>query len=401
MQKISAVIITFNEETDIARALRSVSWCDEILVVDSGSTDRTVDICHAHGCKVIHRNFTGYGEQKGFAVARAANDWVLVLDADEEVTPALRDEILARLESPGDYRGFVVPITTILWDKIVRTQERHTCYKLRLFDKRFGSYGSQLVHESVALNGRTAALHERMYNHSYANIADYFDKFNRYTTAAALQCFLEGKRSSVAAAVLRLPLTFFQLYFGKGYIRDGAIGLMWSLFSAFYPAVKYLKLWELRRTAARHFAPEERGELPQAIAASSAQAPIENSPSRRTPSWTVARRRLKRLPLFMCAAAAGAAAMALLWMPLIGDTVPGDYAACLLFAVLVTACVGGYRPALVATLLSVFALDYFTIEPPDAFTLPSSEDLFRLALFLTLSLLTISVVYRVQRRASR
>ena len=93
--------------------------------------------------------------------------------------------------------------------------------------------------------------------------------------------------------------------------------------------------------------------------------------------------------------------MALLWMPLIGDTVPGDYAACLLFAVLVTACVGGYRPALVATLLSVFALDYFTIEPPDAFTLPSSEDLFRLALFLTLSLLTISVVYRVQRRASR
>jgi hypothetical protein len=322
------------------------------------------------------------------------------------VTPALRDEIRTRLDAPGDRRGFIVPITTILWDQVVRTEERHTCHKLRLFDRRYGTYGNQLVHESVALKGRTEELHERMYNHSYSNIADYFDKFNRYTTAAALQCFLEGKRSSVIAAVLRLPLTFFQLYFGKGFIRDGAIGVMWSLFSAFYPAVKYLKLWELRRAAARHFAPEKSAGLDRAESQPGrpeqlSEAPIVSNQSQRPPFWAVARRRFKRLPLFICAAAAAAAAMAVLWMPLIGDNVPGDYAACLLFAVLVTACVGGYRPALLATVLAVFALDYFTIAAPDAFTLPGSEDLFRLALFLALSLLTISVVYRVQRSALR
>jgi glycosyltransferase involved in cell wall biosynthesis len=405
MHKVSAVIITLNEEADIARALRSVSWCDEILVVDSGSTDRTVDICAAHGCKVIRREFTGYGEQKAFAVNQAANDWVFVLDADEEVPLALRDEILTRLESAADCRGFFIPITTILWDRVVRTQERHTGSKLRLFDRRTGNFGTQLVHESVALNGRTALLHERMYNHSYANISDYFDKFNRYTTAGALQCFLEGKRASVVAAVLRLPLTFLQLYVGRGYVRDGAIGLIWSLFSAFYPAVKYLKLWELRRAAARHFAPEtlagtNRAQRQPAGSLPLAKLPPDRNTPSRTPFWMAARRRLK-LPLSICAAAVCAVAMALLWMPLIGDNVPGDYAACLLFAVLVTACVGGYRPALLATALSTLALDYFIIEPPDTFSLPGSEDVFRLALFLALSLLTISVVYRVQRRSAR
>jgi K+-sensing histidine kinase KdpD len=107
------------------------------------------------------------------------------------------------------------------------------------------------------------------------------------------------------------------------------------------------------------------------------------------------------LPLFVCASAVCAVGLALLWRPLIGDMVPGDYAACLLFAVLVTACFGGYRAALLATALSILALDYFIIMPPDSFSVPEPEDLFRLALFLALSLLTISVVYRIRRRSAR
>lgn len=270
--QVSAVLITYNEESDIAGAIESVSWCDEILVVDSGSTDRTVEICKTRGCKVLHHEFTGYGEQKGFAVSQAAHDWVLIVDADERVTPELRDEIRRRLEAPGDCRGFRIPITTILWDRVVRTEDRHTAAKLRLFDRRYGQYRPQLVHESVALDGRVELLRERMYNYSYSSIADYFDKFNRYTSAAAQQGFAEGKRHGVVGAVLLLPITFCQFYFGKGYICDGGIGAVWSLFSAFYPTVKYLKLWELNQAAARQSASGNPAAA-KAVAAEATTAP--------------------------------------------------------------------------------------------------------------------------------
>jgi glycosyltransferase involved in cell wall biosynthesis len=248
LPKISAVIIAFNEELDIARALASLAWCDEVLVVDSGSTDRTVDVCEAFGCKVLRREFTGYGEQKAWAVAQAANDWILALDADEEVPAALKDEIVSRLARTENCSGYFIPITTVLWDQVVRTGHRHTKPKLRLFDRKFGNFRKQLVHESVAVEGRTEHLRESMYNYSYTSIADYFDKFNRYTSLSALESFCPGERPSFLKAVAALPLTFIQFYFLKGFVWDGSAGLTWSLFSCFYPAVKYFKLSEFQRT---------------------------------------------------------------------------------------------------------------------------------------------------------
>ncbi len=114
MPRVSAILITLNEEADVARALRSVLWCDEVIVVDSGNTDPTVAICEEHGCQVLHREFTGYGEQKAFAVQQATNDWVFVVDADEEVSAGLEKEILRELEST-DCQAFYVPITHSLW----------------------------------------------------------------------------------------------------------------------------------------------------------------------------------------------------------------------------------------------------------------------------------------------
>jgi Glycosyl transferase family 2/Domain of unknown function (DUF4118) len=403
--QVSAVIIAFNEEADIARAVDSVSWCNEVLVIDSGSTDRTVEICAARGCKVIHHTFTGYGEQKAFAVAQAANDWVFVVDADEEVTPALRDEIQQRLSSSGDCYGYHIPITTILWDKVVRPQDRHTAAKLRLFDRRHGNFQLQLVHESVILDGRTELLRERMYNHSYANIADYFEKFNRYTTAGALQCLSEGRRSSVLGALARLPLTFLQYYIGKGHVRDGATGAMWSLFSALNPTVKHLKLWELQRTA--HLSLQKRDVPDEYAQATASVSPTVAAPSAevavpiRRSLWRAASGRAKRLPVFILASAACAVSLAFLWKPMVGKDAPRDYAACLLFAVLVAACVWGYRVALLVTALSILALDYFTIGTPDSLSMPRIEDIYRMGLFLALSLLTISVVYRSERRPAR
>jgi glycosyltransferase involved in cell wall biosynthesis len=248
LPKISAVIIAFNEELDIARAVASLAWCDEVLVVDSGSTDRTVEVCEAFGCKVLRRDFTGYGEQKAWAVTQAENDWILALDADEEVPAALKEEIVSRMARTENCSGYFIPITTVLWDQVVRTGRRHTKPKLRLFDRKFGNFRKQLVHESVAVEGRTEHLREPMYNYSYTSIADYFDKFNRYTSLSALESFRPGERPSFLKAVVALPLTFIQFYFLKGFVWDGSAGLTWSLFSSFYPAVKYFKLSEFQRT---------------------------------------------------------------------------------------------------------------------------------------------------------
>jgi glycosyltransferase involved in cell wall biosynthesis len=264
--KISAVIIAFNEEADIARTLTSVAWCDEVLVVDSGSTDRTVEVCESYGCKVLRREFSGYGEQKAWAVSQAAHDWILAVDADEEISPALRDEILSKLARSQNCSGFYIPITTLLWDQVVRTGRRHTKCKLRLFDRRFGNFRKQLVHESVLVQGRTERLRERMYNYSYASIADYFDKFNRYTSLAALESFRPHERPSFLRAVVALPLTFIQFYLLKGFIWDGAAGFTWSLFSSFYPAVKYFKLSEFHRAYALQQAAENLLKTPSPAA---------------------------------------------------------------------------------------------------------------------------------------
>ncbi len=403
MPQVSAVLITYNEERDIARALNSVAWCDEIVVVDSGSSDRTVEICLAHGCRVFHRDFKGFGDQKAFAVSQASHDWVLVIDADEEVTPALRDEIRSRLSSAGDCRGFRIPITTLLWDQVLRSASRHTSLKLRLFDRRFGNFGNQLVHESVFLNGRCELLRGRMYNYSYASIADYFEKFNRYTSAAALELFRQGKRSSVLSAILRIPLAFFQLLFIKGYIRDGSVGLMWSLFSSFYPAVKYVKLWELRHVAcpqqkppvsAAPAPPAQDGAPHPSGSGLSAIAPLEVCGD------GAIRRQTRRTHLALASAASAAAAVLFFWIPLLRANMPHDYAACLIFVVLVSVCFGPAWAALAIT-VSILVLDYFAVPPYGQFSAPQSEDAFRLAIFIALSVLALSLVYRARRRSAR
>jgi GTP:adenosylcobinamide-phosphate guanylyltransferase len=379
MPKVSAVLITFNEEADLARALRSVRWCDEIVVVDSGSTDRTIEICKAYGCRVLHREFAGYGEQKAFAVKQAANDWVLVVDADEEVSPALQHEILTSLDRVEDCHGFYIPITTVLWDQVVRTGKRHTKPKLRLFDRRYGNFGNRLVHESVALEGRTERLRHLMYNYSYCSITDYFEKFNRYTSAAALDSSYHGKRAGFGAAVVRLPLTFFQLYFLKCYLLDGWVGLVWSLFSSLYPAVKQLKLLELQRPA-----------MPRQPAGNAVR-PLGQT--------TVAQSFLSNaLDYFLAAASVG---VALLLMVLFGRGAPGNYSALLLASVVASVWFWGFRPALAATALALLGLDYFAIAPRDAFTLPDANGVMQLATFAALSLLITLLIYKGGRQSFR
>ncbi|GAB3328609.1 glycosyltransferase family 2 protein [Larkinella ripae] len=250
---VSAVLITFNSARILPAVLNALQWCAERVVVDSGSTDQTLAIAEQAGCRIIHRGFEGFGLQKGFAVEQARHHWVLVVDADEIVTEELRTEIQLRLAEVEtgtlDFRGFEVPISLVFLGRLMRHGGEYKMPHLRLFDKRFGNYNAARVHEDVVLNAPVGRLTHHMLHDSYGSLHEYFEKFNRYTTAGARDLQSRGKSDAVAQVVFRLPLTFLKEYILKRNVLNGYPGFVWSLFSAMYPVVKYAKLRELQRNA--------------------------------------------------------------------------------------------------------------------------------------------------------
>ena len=258
---ISAVMITFNSARILPAVLGALTWCDEIVVVDSGSTDQTLAIAQQFGCRVLHRDFNGFGLQKGFAVEQARNHWVLVVDADELVTDELRSEIQLRLAEVEagtlNFRGFEVPISLVFLGRLMRYGGEYKMPHLRLFDKRFGNYNSARVHEDVVLHGSVGKLTHHMLHDSYGSLHEYFEKFNRYTTAGAHDLQSRGRHGSIAQIVFRLPITFLKEYLLKQNFLNGYPGFIWSLFSAMYPVVKYAKLRELESSRPNHPASKE------------------------------------------------------------------------------------------------------------------------------------------------
>ena len=251
---VSAVLITRNAERLLAQVLAAVQWCDEILVVDSGSTDGTIAIANRAGARVLKHDFEGYGPQKAWAVTQAANDWVLVIDADEIVTPELQREIERRLDRDGGkFAGYEIPISLVFLGRLMRHGGEYKMRHLRLYDRRRGNYNQNRVHERVELDGEVARLDEHMLHDSYGSISAYFEKFNDYTTAGARDLHARGKTASAATVALRFPSTFVRQYFLRGHILNGYPGLVWSLFSAMYPVVKYAKLREMTRGAVSAF----------------------------------------------------------------------------------------------------------------------------------------------------
>jgi glycosyltransferase involved in cell wall biosynthesis len=245
--KISCVIITYNEEENIRRVLNSVKWCDEIVVVDSGSADKTIEICEEYNCSIYEKEFNGYGEQKRYAVSLASNDWILNIDADEVVSDELRDEIKNLFNDDEiKFNGFFLPRSLIFLGKHFKYGRESKEYYLRLFNKNFGDFSSDKVHEKVELKGDTKELNGTLHHYSYINIEQYFNKFNSYTTKAAKGLFDEGNKGrSVAAIVLGFPVYFFKNYFIYRNFLNGTQGFLWALFSSLYPVIKYFKLWSL------------------------------------------------------------------------------------------------------------------------------------------------------------
>jgi len=242
--KISVIIIALNEESRIKDCLESVSWADEIVVVDTGSADSTPAICGKYTDKIYHSEWLGFGPLKNFASSKTSNEWLLNVDADERVSEELRDEILSLPDSPPE-AAYSICFHNFFMGRRLRFGglggERHT----RLFRKSAAGFGDEAVHEAVAVRGSTGRLKGRIEHRSYRDLSAYFQKFNLYTSMIAREKFIHGKKFPVSA-FFRIPCEFTVRYFFKLGFLDGVPGFIYASISAFYAGVKYFKLYELR-----------------------------------------------------------------------------------------------------------------------------------------------------------
>lgn len=247
MPGLSVVVITRNEALNIRAALESARWADELLVVDSGSTDDTMQIARGIADRVTAHDWAGYGAQKNHATELAAHDWVLSLDADERVSPALAGEIRSLLRAEPPARGYRIPRVTRYLGRWIRSTDWYPDPQLRLYDRRAARWNDRLVHESVAVDGPVGRLRGELQHHAYRDIAHHLQTIDRYTTLAARQMLGEGRRAGWMDLALRPPAAFLRNYVARGGLRDGAIGLIVSSLNAAYVFGKFAKLWERQR----------------------------------------------------------------------------------------------------------------------------------------------------------
>lgn len=244
MTGLTVTVITRNEAVNIAAALESVSWADEIVVVDSESTDDTVAIARRYTDKVIVRPWPGYVAQKNFAAGEARHDWILSLDADERISAPLAAEIrgLAGSAEPAGYR---VPRVTFHLGRWLRSTDWYPDHQLRLYDRRRARWAGRLVHESVRADGPVGILTGEILHYAYRDVAHHLQTMDRYTTLAARQMHEDGRRAGWGHIALHPLFAFIRNYVLRGGFRDGTPGLIVSAMNAYYVHLKFAKLWEL------------------------------------------------------------------------------------------------------------------------------------------------------------
>ena len=249
MPKCSVTIITLNEAAHIGAAIDSVAWADEVLVVDCGSADATTEIARAKGATVVHRDWSGWIDQKNFAAERAANDWIFSLDADERVPAPLAGEIRELLSGEPPMRGYRVPRVTFHLGRWIRTTDFYPDYQTRLYDRRAARWRGKYVHESVSVDGPVGRFRHDLEHYSFRDLRDHLDRVNRYTTLAARQMHEGGRRAGLFDLVIHPPAAFLRNYLLRLGILDGTPGLIISIINAYSVFLKFAKLWELRKNS--------------------------------------------------------------------------------------------------------------------------------------------------------
>jgi glycosyltransferase involved in cell wall biosynthesis len=242
---ISVTIITRNEAARLPAALASVAWADEIVVVDSGSTDGTQDIARRASARLEVREWPGYAAQKNYAAALARHDWVFSLDADERLTPQLATSLQEwRTREPG-HAAYRVRRVSWYFGRWIRTTDWYPDPQTRLYDRRRGTWQTRRVHESVLVRGETGQLDGELQHYPYESVSDHLQRIDRYTSLAALDLREHGHRASAGGLLLHPPAAFLRNYVLRGGIRDGRAGLAISLLNSTYVLLKYVKLFEL------------------------------------------------------------------------------------------------------------------------------------------------------------
>lgn len=251
MTGISAFIVCKNEAASIERCLSSLSWCDEIVVVDSGSTDATLEICARHNCRIAHREWSGYVEQKSHALSLCTRPWILNLDADEEVSPELRDEIRSMLgrDALGQVRedGFELLRVVFYLGRWWRKGGWHPERRLRLARRERVTWHGEEPHEHARVRGAVGRMRGELRHYTYRDIADHVNRLNAHSSAAARALHAKGRRAGLADLLLKPKARFFKFFLLRRGYREGLPGLLVAGMEAFYVYLKYFKLRELGR----------------------------------------------------------------------------------------------------------------------------------------------------------
>lgn len=230
---LSFIVLTFNSEKYLKNLLKSVSFSDEVVIIDSGSTDKTLDICDEFkNVKIYHQDWLGFGAQKQFGVIKAKNEWVFVLDSDEIMTDELKDEILKTLENPK-FMVYKVARLNYFFDKPIKTMGLYPDYTLRLFNKKYAKFNEKEVHESVITNQKIGTLKNHFLHYAYENIEQFIAKQNRYSSL--------NKKQNKLKAFINPCWTFFRLYVLKLGFLEGWRGFVIAKLYSQYTFWKYIK----------------------------------------------------------------------------------------------------------------------------------------------------------------
>ncbi len=246
MNKLSVAIITKNDEKNIGRCLESVSWADEIVIVDSGSEDNTLKICDLFDCKIFRTSWLGLGRTKKLAVDIAQNHWVFSIDANEEVTENLKQRILTILENPK-VDGYAIKRESFYLNQKIKHCGWNNDYPVRLFNKLKANFNEKIVDEFVVLSGEKEQIEEVLLHFSFSSISSHIEKINTYSKLYAISLFNDKKKTSLTDAIIRSLLEFMNIYFLKSGFLDGKKGVLLSINSAFEVFLKYQKLLEIQK----------------------------------------------------------------------------------------------------------------------------------------------------------
>lgn len=249
MSQVSVIIIALNQEDNIVPCLQTARWADDIIIVDSGSQDRTLELARDFTDRIYTIDWPGFGAAKNYALDQARKEWVFSLDTDERVSEALRNEIISVVQGDGRFAGYRVPRKNYFGGRWIKRLGWYPDYTLRLFRREQGRFRERAVHEEVIVNGPVGVLQTSLDHYSYDSVSDYIARQDRYARLAAQEMLQEGRRPQAGELFWRPLSHFLKLYVLRLGFLEGRLGYTLALLSSLYNFLKYYYLRELPQEA--------------------------------------------------------------------------------------------------------------------------------------------------------